>query len=96
MRGGVRDPERPQHEFEAPLRTGAGKARAPEGGGGKAWTTEVASGLTTVRIDLRTYTGPEFRQGDRIRDLTVEDGLYEVARIDDRDSNRLVLELNEA
>lgn len=95
MKGGVADPDRAQYEFRAPMKVSAGDSQLPKGGGGKSWTSSVASGVTLVAIDRGNFGGPPILQGDRIRDLTL-DVLYEVARIDDRDSVRLVLELNEA
>jgi hypothetical protein len=96
MAAGRADPDRQQHEFDAPLRVAAGKGREPDGGGGKMWSSEVAAGTAMLAIDLRTYVGPSIRQGDRVRDLSLPGRpLYEVARVDDRDSNRLFLELNE-
>lgn len=96
MANGRADPNRPQHEFEALLRVGQGKAGEPDGGGGKMWSLHIAAGVTVLAIDLRTYTGPAIRQGDKVRDLSMPSRpLYEVSRLDDRDSNRLFLELSE-
>ena len=95
MKGGSKDPDRPQHEFSAPLRVSGGESQIPKGGGGKSWGTSIASGVTLVAIDRGTYVGPPIRQLDRIRDLTMEDVVYDVSRVDDRDDNRLVLELTE-
>lgn len=96
MASGEPDPKRPdQHEFEAPLRVGKSDDQIPKGGGGKMWSTSIASGSTMIAIDRRTYTGPPIRQGDRIRDLTMRGVAYDVARIDDRDDNRIFLELTE-
>lgn len=95
MKDGAPDPERPQHPFRAPLRVSAGEDQMPKGGGGKSWAIAIASGVTMVAIDRGTYDGPPILQHDRIRDLSLGDTVYEVARIDDRDDNRLILELNE-
>ncbi len=96
MSGGRADPGRDQHEFDAPLRVGVGKGGEPDGGGGKMWSARVAAGMATLSIDLRTYVGPPIRLGDRIRDLSMPGRpLFEVSRVDDRDSNRLFLELAE-
>jgi len=95
MVSGAADADRPQHEFEAPLRVAVGDDQAPKGGGGKGWSTSIAAGNTMVAIDRRTYVGPAIRQGDRIRDLTMANVVYDVARVDDRDDNRLFLELTE-
>lgn len=96
MSGGRADPDRNQHEFDAPLRVAPGKGREPDGGGGKMWSNQVAAGTAMLAIDLRTYVGPPIRLGDRIRDLSMPGRpLFEVSRVDDRDSNRLFLELAE-
>ncbi|PZP69063.1 MAG: hypothetical protein DI604_18565 [Delftia acidovorans] len=91
------DPDRQQVVIEAVLRVGEGKTTSVGFGSASSWRTRIVAGKAQLHIDRTTYTGPQPRQGDKVRALSRHgEPLFEVASVDDRSHTRLVLNLNEA
>ncbi|TFF20815.1 hypothetical protein E3C22_18175 [Jiella endophytica] len=97
LKDGRVDLERPQHPFAGAVRHGTEKASNASGGGAEAWATRVSASEAEARITRATYTGPQIREGDKIRcmDRTGQP-FYEVAAVNDRDAGDLILRLVEA
>jgi len=97
LKNGVVDPARPMIEIEAVLRVGEGKNTSVTGGGSAGWRTRIVADKAQLHIDRKTYTGPQPKQGDRVKALSRwGEPWFEVADVDDRSHTRLVLNLNEA
>ena len=97
LKNGVVDPARPMIEIEAVLRVGEGKNTSVTGGGSAGWRTRIVADKAQLHIDRATYTGPQPKQGDRVKALSRwGEPWFEVADVDDRSHTRLVLNLNEA
>lgn len=89
------DQTRPSLVLEAVLRVGEGKAtRAAEANRG--WRTRLSASKAELHIDRSKYTGPQPKQGDRVRAVSRHgQPWFEVAHVDDRSHTRLVLGLTE-
>lgn len=97
FKSGVLDPSRPAVEIEAVLRVGEGKATNVSGGNAASWRTRIVADKAQLHIDRAAYTGPQPKQGDKVKALSrAGEPWFEVADVDDRSHTRLVLNLNEA
>lgn len=97
LKSGAVDPTRPAVEIDAVLRVGEGKATSVAGGASGAWRSRIVADKAQLHIDRTTYTGPQPRQGDRVKAISRHgEPWFEVADVDDRSHTRLVLNLNEA
>ncbi|WP_312411914.1 hypothetical protein [Shinella sp.] len=95
--GGTVDPARPAVEIEAVLRVGEGKNTSVSGGNSMSWRSRIVADKAQLHIDRTTYTGPQPKQGDKVKALSRwGEPWFEVADVDDRSHTRLVLNLNEA
>lgn len=96
MKNGSADPVRPQIVIEAVLRVGEGKSTNIGIVMGGGWRTRIVADKAQLHIDRSSYSGPQPRQGDRIRAISRHgEPLFEVADVDDRSHTRLVLNLTE-
>ncbi len=97
FKNGVLDPSRPAVEIEAVLRVGEGKNTSVSGGVSGGWRSRIVADKAQLHIDRTTYTGPQPKQGDKVKALSRwGEPWFEVADVDDRSHTRLVLNLNEA
>ncbi len=97
FKSGVLDPSRPAIEIEAALRVGEGKTTSVDGGRAQSWRTRIVADKAQLHIDRAAYTGPQPKQGDKVKALSrAGEPWFEVADVDDRSHTRLVLNLNEA
>ncbi|TFE99592.1 hypothetical protein B5M44_04145 [Shinella sumterensis] len=97
LKSGVVDPTRPAVEIEAVLRVGEGKTTSVAGSRDSGWRSRIVADKAQLHIDRTTYTGPQPKQGDKVKALSRwGEPWFEVADVDDRSHTRLVLNLNEA
>jgi hypothetical protein len=99
MKDGDSDADRPQHVFEAVLRTGDGQVSDAAGAAGSTSQERklrFAASPGQLHIDRATYQGPAIMEGDKVRALArAGEPLWEVFAVDDRSHARLVLHLGE-
>lgn len=95
MAGGVTDNTRGIHDALAKFRAGSEKASLPTGGTSSAtWSTRISAGEAKAWITKAAYAGPQVRQRDRVKRR--RDGtMYEVAAVNDREADDIILTLNE-
>lgn len=100
MKNGQPDPDRPQYIFEAILRTEGDQSRSPSGAAGtvsQEWKSRVVSGAAILSVNLATYNGPAFMEGDKVRALArQEEPVFAVASVEGADHSRLIVHLVEA
>jgi len=92
LKNGAVDPDRPAIEVRAILCVGPNEAPAIAG-----MNMRVAAGQGALFLDRATYAGPSPKSGDKVR-ATDRAGTpwFEVANINDRETNLLVLALTAA
>ncbi|WP_037373558.1 hypothetical protein [Sediminimonas qiaohouensis] len=92
LSGGAADPARGNLTAKAVLRVGDRDDVAPSG----SWGTRIAAGKAEAHINRAAYGGPVIRQGDKLRAVErIGQPFFEVLRVSDRGSGRLVLHLGE-
>ena len=95
MNGAQPDTTRGQTPFRAVLRTGGGEERNLAGGYAQSWRTRIASDKAQLHIDIAAYPDLVIKQHDKVRALDRRGRpWFSIARIDDRDAPRLILELD--
>lgn len=96
MKNGRADPDRPQVEVQAVLRTGSGKETRGDGNVGKTWRTRITAGRGELYIDRAIYPDIVADKGDAVRALERPGKpVFEVLSVDGRNHARLILELSE-
>lgn len=94
---GRADPERPDIEIEAVLRTDEEMSTHITGGKDKNWNSEVSAHLSELSIDRAAYGHISIRKGDLIRALSRHgQPWFEVLFVDDRSHRRLAVKLGAA
>jgi hypothetical protein len=96
MKAAVLDPNRPQMQIDAVLRTGADKQVGIDGANDKGWRSKIAAGQAELRINRASYDGPAFARGDVVRALSRPgEPVFEVLYVNDRDHTRLIIGLGQ-
>lgn len=94
---GRADPERPNIEIEAVLRTDEELSTHITGGTDKNWNSEVSAHPSELSIDRATYVNIALCKGDLIRALSrYGQPWFEVLFVDDRSHRRLIVKLGAA
>lgn len=98
MKGGQVDPGRALVEIEAILRVaGDTSAVTLKGSSGGGWAPIIEAGQGELHVNCATYTGPQLRNGDKVKALSRPgEPWFEVASVDDRTQGRLIAKLNNA
>lgn len=98
MRNKQSDPDRPQVQIEAVLRTSDNNSLSPTGNKrDQSWQMKIASQRSELHVDRAVYADIEFKTGDRICALSRPgEPVFEVAEVGKRGHTRTVLYLGEA
>ncbi|SMC43013.1 hypothetical protein SAMN06297251_102132 [Fulvimarina manganoxydans] len=97
LKNGVVDQSRPLHSCTGSVRQGNEKEANASGGGAQAWSTRIAAGEAEAYITRSTYTGPQIKEGDKLRRMDrAGQPFYEIASVNDRDAGDIILKLTEA
>lgn len=96
-RDGRADPDRPNREIDAILRTHDQEVRSLNGGRTQGWSTDIATTGAVLKVDRTKYPDIVFQKGDTVQ-ATSRAGTpkYTVLNVDPRSHVRLILTLGDA
>ncbi len=97
IKDGRSDPDRPDVEISAVLRTHDQESRSFSGGASRDFQSEHASGGAVLRIDRAKFPDLSFRKRDIVQALDRPGApKFSVLSVDSRNDVRLIVELGEA
>jgi hypothetical protein len=96
MANGSPDQDRQARNIEAVLRAATSKETMVSGGRDRDWNSRITAQRAELHIDRIANPDLAFRNGDRVKALSRLGGpWFEVLAVDDRGSDRLILQLGE-
>lgn len=94
---GRSDPDRPNREIDAILRTHDQETRSLSGGKTQGWSSEIATTGAVLKVDRTKYPDIVFQKGDTVQ-ATSRAGSprFSVLNVDTRSHVRLIVTLGDA
>lgn len=94
---GRSDPDRPNREIDAILRTDDQETRSLSGGKSQSWSSEIASGGAVLKIDRTKYPDIPLQKGDQVQAMSRAGSLrFTVLDVDLRNHVRQIVKLGDA